>query len=1365
MPVEAWSAGRPQGLAVDYARLLASRAGLRLEFRPYSSWESVAFAPNGDIPFDMLLAQPVTPDRLSNFNMLRSILTDQPAIVVRRDNHSIHGIQDLTGSRVAVERRYQRGIALLAHYHPGIRLLLADDANEALDLVADGRADAYVGLGVRATALLLRRPTRDLAMLASSGLAPMELAPAVRKDNGMLTQILRKAESGITDSERARIREHWGVQSAGKFVRNNVQPLSDEQRHWLGQLPPLRVGFEVDRYPYTFVDSAGRFDGLAADYLRAIEQRLGLRFEYVRADDWDSLQAMIKSGRVDLVAAVGEGDVADSDMSFTQSYENFPGVIVTRTDGPPIADPGDLDRRAVAIRDESSMMAQARHVIGNATFRPVGNNEAGLSLVAERKADAYIGTLPAVDYLIRSRYPSELRVVGPAGVDMGLAIGVRPKFAALLPMINGVLNSMEQGERQAIRGRWLTTEYHYGVPWQWVVAGSLGAALLLLTGGIAFMRLKRALRAQVAAEQALAKQLDFQAALLERLPYPVFVKDADARYVAVNSAYESFFHCNRRDLMGKRLTETMHLADHDLAELERKDADVLSTGIGSREEVQLHDAPGDGDMRSVIVWMDALTSRSGPRLLGTVVDVSEIRSAEARARASEQRLSDITRTMPAPVFQLRISPDGSRKFTYVAGKTVTSLGMSANEIVDNEPALFALVHPDDQPLVTDKVNAAARSRKAMPAFDFRLLVKGQWRWLQTEGGTPRQLPGGDVEWSGYWIDTTRVHEQSEALIEARRRAEAATEAKGAFLAAMSHEIRTPMAGVLGMIELLTHTRLDREQLQMVDMAQESAKGLLLILDDILDYSRIDARKLVIESVAFDPRRTFDSICGLFSIRAIEKGLRLYCIVDASLAPLVVGDEARLRQIVSNLMSNAIKFTEEGSITLRVRVDEASAGLQHVRMSVRDTGIGIRKANLARLFSPFTQAEESTVRRFGGTGLGLAISRSLAQLMGGDLRLESEEGRGTEAILSVPLPVEAAPRGWPLFDGTAVHLRCRDTLLVQELEGYLGALGFEVKVASTDCQVDFMITDDRVQARGAVEAGIRCLLVNDSGDGSGLPAVRGNPLLWRALREGCCAALGVDDSHLAEPGEHACRVDADIRVLVAEDHPINRALIDRQMQVLGCQYSIVEDGEQALDALEGQTFDLLLTDCHMPNMDGFALARTIRARERADVHLAIVALSASALPEQVQKCKDAGMDDFLAKPMRLSELANKILLHAPRSRPAGTRGDFDAKLPDGHEDTGWQEQLLRELLKSCSQDLAEFDRLDDDADAARQHYLLHRVEGAIAAVGVTEGIADSVGLTVRQRRARIQEHLFLAAQHLSQLNARASGRAGPVRDSH
>lgn len=378
-----------------------------------------------------------------------------------------------------------------------------------------------------------------------------------------------------------------------------------------------------------------------------------------------------------------------------------------------------------------------------------------------------------------------------------------------------------------------------------------------------------------------------------------------------------------------------------------------------------------------------------------------LRRETRRRERTEEQLADVTRNMPAVMYRFRYQDDGRISFVYVGGHPEPMFGITADTFLHDERRAFARIDERDQPALMAEVVRAAMSLTPIHA-EMRIRGVLPERWVASHA-VPRRV-GDAVEFTGYWIDISERRLQSAQLATARDVAESATQAKSQFLATMSHEIRTPMHGVIGMLEMLRTTALDPAQRRLLSTAESSAEALLQILDDVLDLSRIEAGQLSVERKPVDLRELILAAAELFAWQAEKKGLSLDRRIDERLARYVLTDGARLRQVLLNLVSNAIKFTLQGGITVAVDVLDSDGDRQQVRITVTDTGIGIAAEDMARLFAPFTQAESSTTRRFGGSGLGLAVSRRLIDLLGGHIAMASEPGAGTRLTIDMDVPI-------------------------------------------------------------------------------------------------------------------------------------------------------------------------------------------------------------------------------------------------------------------------------------------------------------------------------------------------------------------------
>ncbi len=517
--------------------------------------------------------------------------------------------------------------------------------------------------------------------------------------------------------------------------------------------------------------------------------------------------------------------------------------------------------------------------------------------------------------------------------------------------------------------------------------------------------------------------------------------------------------------------------------------------------------------------------------------------AESQASASDARLRVALESAGMSTWEYATDTE---RFAITGGPGGdVGAAVDADGSIEN---IFSFIHPDDVPALREAV-ATARGTGEMLRTEVRISFQGTWRWINLLGRS-LQSEQGPRRLLGVALDTTRRKRAEAELNLAKETAEAASLAKSQFLANMSHEIRTPLNGVVGMLELISDSDLTPAQRRMALAASRSCEALLAVINNILDLSKIEANRLELEAIPFDVSRIVEDVATLLSDAAERKGVNLTCRIDRHL-PGVVGDPNRLRQILINLVSNAVKFTERGEVVVELRqiMSGDAPGQATLHFEVRDTGIGLQPEEIARLFQPFSQADMSTSRRYGGTGLGLAISRQLVELMGSRIQLTSTPGEGSAFSFTLVLPA------------VDLHDAVRR---VQTLDGHAAAT---------------------------------------------------TP---RALT----------------PLPHA-------RVLVIEDHAVNRQVVSAMLERLGCEVTLVTGGAEGVAMAAAVPFDVILMDCQMPEMDGFEATRRLRMSEPEGLRVPIVALTANALQGDRERCLDAGMDDYLAKPFTTAGLRDTL----------------------------------------------------------------------------------------------------------------------------
>jgi signal transduction histidine kinase/DNA-binding response OmpR family regulator len=525
-----------------------------------------------------------------------------------------------------------------------------------------------------------------------------------------------------------------------------------------------------------------------------------------------------------------------------------------------------------------------------------------------------------------------------------------------------------------------------------------------------------------------------------------------------------------------------------------------------------------------------------------------------------------------------------------------------------------------------------------------------------------------------------VIERTKSFERAAREAEIASRSKGDFLARMSHEIRTPMNGVIGMAELLENTRLEKQQHHMLQTMRSSADSLLDIINDILDFSRIEAGQLQVLKTQFSPVDLIDEICELLAPRAHERNLELVCDIDSKVPEACSGDPLRLRQIVTNLLGNAIKYTEKGHVILRASaVQQAEGGIQ-LRVEVEDTGFGMPEEQLQKMFEPFTQGESFESRKQGGTGLGLAITKQLVSLLGGEINVTSKLGSGSKFWITVPFQVEKEASVEPRWQSGVKNVLVvqNDGHAIRTVTRLLEESGSEVQTARTgyaafDLMVieefDLVVADevlsdmsgyefvDRIRSSGKSKSVATMLMTTTKPASAALEhasepdACISKPVRWSRLREAIDKALGRGGA--AETGTHAgtAALNLGLRVLLVEDSPVNREVASGMLEALGCKVETASDGSVGVEQALSWGFDAVLMDCQMPLMDGFEATQRIRAAEAANGRKAmpIVALTANALQGDRERCLAAGMSDFISKPFTIKKL-QAALMAAKTGKP-------------------------------------------------------------------------------------------------------------------
>jgi PAS domain S-box-containing protein len=777
-----------------------------------------------------------------------------------------------------------------------------------------------------------------------------------------------------------------------------------------------------------------------------------------------------------------------------------------------------------------------------------------------------------------------------------------------------------------------------------------------------------------------------------------------------------------------------------------------------------------------------LAARLGP-VFATASNIIHAKRVEEARQDAEQRLRENEerfRLLLQNMSDLTIMLDRRGRIAYITPSVERILGYRPDELIGVR-SLFDFVHPDDVEAVLATGRLASSGATVGP-LEFRLRRRDD-TWRSVEATGTNLIDRSPLHsWVVNAHDITERKRSEEQLRAAKEAAEGATQTKSEFLANMSHEIRTPMNAILGMTELVLGTDLNEEQQEYLGTARSAVDSLLTLINDILDLSKIEAGRLEIASLPFSLRDALTETIRTLVIRAAEKGIELRYQLDAGVPDSVVGDPGRLRQVLFNLVGNAVKFTNDGEVAVQVSALQVDEDATELHFAVRDTGVGIPQTKLASIFDAFTQVDGSTTRRFGGTGLGLTIVSQLVEAMGGRVWAESEVGQGSAFHFTVQLGRQdpamiAAQRGAQsealgvLVLGVVEESRSKlcQILAHQGFSPVAARTAAEAAVIVANLAVSDAAPDLLVLAVESTEdqfleevldhpslGGIPVVVVAESaarGDGErasalGASGYFGAPIVDTDLLEAVrlVAAAGRTNQALPLVTRHWLREQRQrLTVLLADDSPTNRQLAVRLLELRGHVVVAVEDGAEAVRAMEGSPFNVVLMDVQMPVMDGFAATREIRLREQViGGRVPIIALTAHAMEGDRERCLAAGMDEYLAKPFRADELYAIIDSVVPvpsgaiTTRPSVAHTVEGAGLDEARalESVGGSAELLTEITGLFLDEYAEQSAViassleAGEMDRARK--AAHRVKGSLGSLGSDDGFEAAKALEFAAR---------------------------------
>lgn len=716
-----------------------------------------------------------------------------------------------------------------------------------------------------------------------------------------------------------------------------------------------------------------------------------------------------------------------------------------------------------------------------------------------------------------------------------------------------------------------------------------------------------------------------------------------------------------------------------------------------------------------------------PAIMVLVISHIRLKKEVERRVVVQKRLDDVAKNLPAVIYKLKVSKQ-EVSLLFIIGNSEKMFGISPRDIEHDPMLLLNRIGTYDIKWLVGRLLVS--SRNCSPIYrEFSFYEKGEKRWVGTFL-EPRRLENGDVHWNGYWVDITAQHYQAEALSKAKNEAEMANKSMKSMLAIVSHELRTPLSVIVGIIDILRKGSPSREERYWIEQLEMTAEGQLQLLEDILDYFKIEAGQLQIHPEKINIREIVCHSVNIMSDNIYSKGVDLSLDIDSKLATCLWIDGRRLRQVLFNLISNSAKFTESGSIDIEIEANEIHDGMQRVEVKVVDTGIGIGDSAQKKLFTPFSQAYDHRVQNAGGTGLGLSICKQLMEAMNGHITLESTLDKGTTVTIDFSAKVVESRNPAPLLKGIGIALDVRNGKTRRAVEN---ALYYHEATLLKNEEEARVVLSDRISS--STENKIRLVECPKSHlIHSNDVAISVYPLQHDELSHIILDHLGIKEFGRFEYKEGGSESIGKFKILVAEDNPVIRNVIKEQLQNLGQSVDVVDDGDQAWAMLQEKGYNIVLTDCYMPGIDGMELARRIQDNSQFS-GMNVIGMTANAQKEHVSECLAYGMKRVLIKPVtsdNLLEILSSLSFSGMEGELLASSSEESFYKENVYSIEGYSPELVEKWISMVKKDNKELEDSIGVYDAEQIVSNVHRQLGSLRLFNCHDAVEAGALLEERWR---------------------------------
>jgi len=1268
----------PVGLSVDYMKLVAKKLGFEIEFIK-DSWENLyARFKKGEI--DVLHGLFKTPEREEIASFTEPYYKSHNALAIRKDS-DIKKLDDIRGKRVAIIKEYGSSDTILKMF-PEIKVVNVKNLYEALEAVSNGDADAAIDNIGAMSYVIMEQTLTNLKVIRTNIEGFGEgghLHFATSKENKILRDILQKGVKSLTNKEHSMLQSEWILETQPSTKK--IAILSAEEMEWIKNHPNIKFTGDPDYLPFEAFDSNGKYIGIASEFLKLIEEKSGIKFEILPSKSWRESVDNAISLKVDLISNyVGSAGIAGTHLS-TKGYIKSPIVAVSKHSRGVgyITDMAELKGKKVAVVSGYGYVKDLKKRYPYINFLESDSVATGLYGVSEGRYDLFLCSLYAASYHISKSGLYDLQIAGKTGVNMELGFNVRSDWEILVSIINKALTSITYEEELEILNRWNKVEFKEKIDYDLIRKVIVVALAIVLWLFFWNRELKKRVTQKTVELKNLLQSFDKNViAFKTGVDYKInYVSDA----LCENSGYP------KEELIGKGYEAIIELGDEKIANeigafFEHKDIWVWS-GILKIKKTE-----------DEFFWAESVIQKEIDKnsdTVGLAVICKDI-TAQIKYQELTIKLENIVAARTKEL--VKINEQQQAVFDSA------NIGIG---LINNSRALVQCNKRMDEIFGYEYGEQIGRSIIDWYTKDidinkiYSLIWGGETVMLEQElkrkdgslfwGRVSARAVNIDDKDSGIVTvieDITNERLALESIKKGKEIAEEATKAKSNFLANMSHEIRTPMNAIIGMSHLALQSDLNEKQRGYIKKVDNAAKNLLGIINDILDFSKIEAGKLTFENTEFLLEDVMDNLADLTVIKAQEKGLELLFDIDTDIPTALIGDPLRLGQVLINLVANAIKFTQKGEVKVSVKKVSIEGDVVGLRFEVKDTGIGLSRDQMDKLFAPFEQGDSSTTRRFGGSGLGLTICHKLVEMMGGNIRVESETGKGSKFYFEVKFRIQKEQRTIPSPVKDIKNLR---VLVVDDnessreiLQGILNSLKFEADVAPSGVdavakleqaqnegspyhlilmdwmmpEMDGVETIKNIRSNTNISNTPAFIMVtaynkdelSEKAKGVKLDGLLVKPISPSTLYDAILNAFGIEERRITRKQEKEVNHSeitekiSGSNLLLVEDNILNQELAVEILELEGIRVDIANNGAEAVEKVKYNNYDGVLMDCQMPVMDGFEATRIIRSDDRFK-NLPIIAMTANAMSGDRERCIECGMDDHIPKPIDVEKMLNVL----------------------------------------------------------------------------------------------------------------------------